>query len=53
VRYLQGLDGVGIARFSASDVVRHALVARIVAAYDAHEEQTNAGRGAKPRRERE
>jgi phosphate starvation-inducible protein PhoH and related proteins len=53
VRYLQGLDGVGIARFSASDVVRHALVARIVAAYDAHEEATNTGRAAKPKRERE
>jgi phosphate starvation-inducible PhoH-like protein len=53
VRYLQGLDGVGIARFSASDVVRHVLVARIVAAYDAHEEGTNIGRAAKPRREHE
>ncbi len=32
---LQGVDGVGIARFSESDVVRHALVSRVVAAYSA------------------
>ena len=37
IRYLQGVTGVGFARFSASDVVRHPLVTRIVAAYDAHE----------------
>jgi phosphate starvation-inducible PhoH-like protein len=37
VRYLEGVEGVGIARFTAADVVRHPLVSRIVAAYDAHE----------------
>jgi phosphate starvation-inducible PhoH-like protein len=31
---LEGVEGVGIARFSESDVVRHALVGRIVAAYN-------------------
>ena len=30
---LDGVEGVGISRFSQSDVVRHAIVARIVAAY--------------------
>jgi phosphate starvation-inducible PhoH-like protein len=30
---LEGVEGVGVARFSAGDVVRHALVSRIVAAY--------------------
>jgi phosphate starvation-inducible PhoH-like protein len=44
VRYLQGVDSVGFARFTAADVVRHQLVTRIVAAYDAHEpgEKTRA-----------
>jgi phosphate starvation-inducible protein PhoH and related proteins len=32
---LEGVEGVGIARFGESDVVRHALVSRIVAAYNA------------------
>ena len=31
---LEGVEGVGIQRFSDSDVVRHALVTRIVAAYN-------------------
>jgi phosphate starvation-inducible PhoH-like protein len=35
--YLNGVEGVGIVRFSESDVVRHPLVSRIVAAYDAHD----------------
>jgi phosphate starvation-inducible PhoH-like protein len=35
--YLDSIEGVGIARFSEADVVRHALVTRIVAAYQAHE----------------
>jgi phosphate starvation-inducible PhoH-like protein len=30
---LEGCEGVGVARFSEKDVVRHALVSRIVAAY--------------------
>jgi len=33
---LEGVEGVGIARFAEGDVVRHALVRRVVAAYTAH-----------------
>jgi phosphate starvation-inducible PhoH-like protein len=40
VRYLEGVEGVGMARFTAADVVRHPLVSRIVAAYDANEKVT-------------
>ncbi|MEO1470586.1 MAG: PhoH family protein [Pseudomonadota bacterium] len=36
---LDGVEGIGIARFSAVDVVRHPVVARVIQAYDA------AGRG--------
>ena len=35
--YLAGVESVAFARFSSADVVRHALVQRIVSAYDAHE----------------
>ena len=31
--FLEGVEGVGVARFGEKDVVRHPLVARIVAAY--------------------
>ncbi|MGM0583710.1 MAG: PhoH family protein, partial [Pseudomonadota bacterium] len=34
VRLLEGVKGVGLARFAESDVVRHPLVARIINAYD-------------------
>jgi phosphate starvation-inducible PhoH-like protein len=34
LQILEGVEGVGIARFSEKDVVRHALVGRIVAAYN-------------------
>jgi phosphate starvation-inducible PhoH-like protein len=37
VEILDGVEGVAFARFSAADVVRHPLVARIVRAYDAHD----------------
>ena len=33
---LEGVEGVGVARFGEKDVVRHAIVARIVAAYNRH-----------------
>jgi len=33
---LEGVEGVGVARFEEKDVVRHPLVARIVAAYNRH-----------------
>jgi phosphate starvation-inducible protein PhoH and related proteins len=35
---LQGIEGIGFAFFSKTDVVRHALVERIVAAYEQHEQ---------------
>lgn len=38
---LRGVEGVGIIEFSDDDVVRHALVQRIVRAYDAHERRTS------------
>ena len=31
--FLEGVEGVGIARFGEADVVRHPLVRRVVAAY--------------------
>ena len=37
VRVLDGVEDISICRLNASDVVRHALVQRIVAAYDQHE----------------
>jgi len=49
-RYLDGVEGVGFARFSASDIVRHPLVTRIVAAYDVHEHGAKARRKTKPER---
>jgi phosphate starvation-inducible PhoH-like protein len=42
MRILDGTQGVAIARFEASDVVRHPLVERIVKAYDA--ESARGGR---------
>jgi phosphate starvation-inducible PhoH-like protein len=47
--YLQGVAGVGFARFSAADVVRHPLVSRIVAAYDAHDPGTKVRRAKRER----
>jgi phosphate starvation-inducible PhoH-like protein len=34
VRLLAGIEGIGHVNFTAADVIRHELVARIVAAYD-------------------
>jgi len=45
---LEGIQGIGVTRFEARDVVRHPLVARIVGAYD----QREAAKG-EARRERE
>jgi phosphate starvation-inducible PhoH-like protein len=39
LQILEGVEGVGIARFSQADVVRHPLVGRIVAAYDRKDAQ--------------
>lgn len=46
VRYLKGVKGIGMTRFTASDVVRHPLVARIIEAYDAHDRRDPEGRNA-------
>jgi phosphate starvation-inducible protein PhoH and related proteins len=35
VRKLEGVDGIGVLRLDAGDVVRHQVVSRIVTAYDA------------------
>ncbi|MBM3974562.1 MAG: PhoH family protein [Planctomycetes bacterium] len=35
LRKLEGVDGIGITRLDSADVVRHAVVSRIVNAYDA------------------
>ena len=48
VSILSGVQGVGVARFEASDVVRHPLVERIVKAYDA--EAAGPAGGARPRK---
>jgi phosphate starvation-inducible PhoH-like protein len=36
---LEGVEGIGMVRFTAADVVRHPLVMRIVGAYEAREQQ--------------
>jgi phosphate starvation-inducible PhoH-like protein len=35
-RVLQGVEGVGMVRFTGNDVVRHPIVGRIIEAYDQH-----------------
>jgi phosphate starvation-inducible PhoH-like protein len=37
---LRGMDGISIQHFQQEDVLRHPLVGRIVAAYDAHEKHS-------------
>ena len=34
VRRCEGLEGIGVVRFSSADVVRHPIVGRIVEAYE-------------------
>ena len=43
---LEGVEGIGLVRFTARDVVRHDLVTRIVEAYDARDAQRKARAGA-------
>ena len=45
VGLLDGVKGVAVARFAASDVVRHPLVERIVKAYDADAARSTGGGG--------
>ena len=42
LRILDGVEGIGVARFAERDVVRHPLVARIVAAYGRADEEVRA-----------
>ena len=49
VECLRGVEGVGIAEFSESDVVRHALVTRIIGAYNARQKTAPPNRGGFPR----
>jgi phosphate starvation-inducible PhoH-like protein len=44
---LGGIEGAAVVRFSEKDVVRHALVTRIVAAYNAAEQGASANRTRK------
>ena len=44
---LEGVDGIAVIEFSDTDVVRHALVARIVRAYDQRERKRQAQPKAK------
>lgn len=41
-KVLQGVDGLGFCEFNSTDVVRHPLVQRIVAAYEAVEKKDDA-----------
>jgi phosphate starvation-inducible PhoH-like protein len=50
---LDGVGGIAVARFDAGDVVRHPLVARIVAAYDRVAPAPAIGRGEAIPRNRE
>ncbi|WP_292228793.1 PhoH family protein [Brevundimonas sp.] len=45
LRILDGVEGVGVLKFDASDVVRHAMVERIVRAYDADAANSRQGGG--------
>jgi phosphate starvation-inducible PhoH-like protein len=48
---LEGVEDISFVRFSDEDVVRHKLVRRIVAAYDAHSQRSAPGfRPARPAR---
>ena len=46
IRVLDGVEDIAICRLTASDVVRHALVQRIVAAYDQYEKTRLPAAGA-------
>ena len=41
-RILEGIEGIGIHRFTERDVVRHHLVKKIISAYDAYESEQTA-----------
>jgi phosphate starvation-inducible PhoH-like protein len=43
-RLLDGVEGIAQVKFTAEDVIRHELVARIVAAYEGLPRQTATGK---------
>jgi phosphate starvation-inducible protein PhoH and related proteins len=45
LRILQNVNGIGVVRLTAKDVVRHKLVKSIIAAYDKHEDEKSSSRG--------
>jgi phosphate starvation-inducible PhoH-like protein len=51
LRILGGIEGAAVARFSEKDVVRHALVTRIVAAYNAADEEGTRSRSKSGRKD--
>jgi phosphate starvation-inducible PhoH-like protein len=48
---LRGVEGAAVARFGEKDVVRHALVTRIVAAYNAAEDTAGVERTLQRRKD--
>ena len=54
IRVLDGVEDIAICRLTAADVVRHALVQRIVAAYDNYEKRHEAPKvpGKTPKRKK-
>jgi len=47
IEILDGVEGISFTHFTPQDVVRHALVQKIVEAYEAHEHAAGEGRVAK------
>src|SRR5262249_14453595 len=43
IRKLEGIQGIGVTRFTDADVVRHPLAARIVQAYDEWDRKKKGG----------
>ena len=52
VRVLEGIEDIAICRLTASDVVRHALVQKIVAAYDKFEQERSPASASRNHPER-
>jgi phosphate starvation-inducible PhoH-like protein len=52
VRILDGVEDIAICRLTASDVVRHVLVQRIIAAYENFEKKNRPDTAARPNRGR-
>lgn len=50
VRVLENVEDIAICRLNASDVVRHALVQKIVAAYDSYEKTKMPAAGTAPKK---